>query len=378
MNRDDTSWNMDCLNVISVLTMSQDAKKLKKLARRFGLVEKGSEPDTVQVLQMLHEACHRNHEMAKSLGKELDNRFRSTVLRVRSLPVTEIEKIETAWPMPLLWATLTDRREEVRLYGRYLLHGTLWNALRKAADASRDSVPDLLAEIASSKDKIRTQATELTALKTDLRKKEAEAAGLRRMIEKLEEQKRGTEQATPGQGRISRESRKLRHALLKQRERASGNLEIMTQQGGLSPDEVSLKPEENASDCILSCPCEGQAGVHGCGEHCSNGGDCCRCPLEGLRIAVVGGLERMLPAYRKVVGNLGAELLFHDGEVKNGSFKLRGVVCGADIVVFITSVNSHGALKVVKAACKKNGKRFIALRETGAESLGRMLKAAAA
>jgi len=41
----------------------------------------------------------------------------------------------------------------------------------------------------------------------------------------------------------------------------------------------------------------------------------------------------------------------------------ENIVSGADIVVFITTVNSHGALDVVKAVCKKNGKKFIARRK---------------
>jgi len=115
------------------------------------------------------------------------------------------------------------------------------------------------------------------------------------------------------------------------------------------------------------------------GHCCGRGTDRCKdCPLFGLRVAVVGGIGRMLPDYREVVRHLGAELLYHDGHMKSGSYKLKNVVCGADIVVFITSVNSHGALSVLKAVCKKKGKKFIALRETGCESLDRTLRNCAA
>ncbi|MFP5212933.1 MAG: DUF2325 domain-containing protein [Acidobacteriota bacterium] len=107
-------------------------------------------------------------------------------------------------------------------------------------------------------------------------------------------------------------------------------------------------------------------------------GGCEICPLAGLKVAVIGGLERMLPAYRGVVQQLGAELLFHDGHVRKGAYKLKSLVCGADIVVFITSVNSHGALKIVKAVCKQSGKVFLPIRETGTESLERVLRANAA
>ena len=82
----------------------------------------------------------------------------------------------------------------------------------------------------------------------------------------------------------------------------------------------------------------------------------------------------MQPVYRAILGELGAEPLFHDGKLGKGCHRLRSMICGADIVVFITSINSHGALQVVKGICKKSGKTFIALKETGAESLARTLK----
>ena len=117
----------------------------------------------------------------------------------------------------------------------------------------------------------------------------------------------------------------------------------------------------------------------GAGPCCMEGKEFCkRCPLAGLRVAVVGGICRMLPEYREVVKQLGGELIYHDGHMKSGSYKLKNAVCGADIVVFITSVNSHGALAVLKTVCKKRRKRFIAMKETGCESLDKVLRNCAA
>jgi hypothetical protein len=83
----------------------------------------------------------------------------------------------------------------------------------------------------------------------------------------------------------------------------------------------------------------------------------------------------MLPMYRQVVRKLGAEFTSHTGKVGKGSCKLKSVVWGADVVVFITSIKSHGALKVAKNTCRRNGKRFLPLRETGVENLERVLRA---
>ena len=48
---------------------------------------------------------------------------------------------------------------------------------------------------------------------------------------------------------------------------------------------------------------------------------------------------------------------------------LRNIVCGSDIVVFITSVNSHNAMWTVKAECRKSGNKFTVLKQTSPVAL---------
>lgn len=94
------------------------------------------------------------------------------------------------------------------------------------------------------------------------------------------------------------------------------------------------------------------------------------CPLENLKVALIGGLDRLETRYRKAFSSLGAELYFHPGHCAGcGSNRLRSAANSADIVIFITTVNSHNALQVVKGLCKKSGKRFIVVRETGPERI---------
>lgn len=362
MSESHPPWNSDCLNVIALLAMSQEGKKLRRLARRFGLFGTGAEPGPAELLRGLHEVCHRDPEFAKLIEKDLDGRFCSTVARVRSLPPEEVGKMEMHWPVPLLWATMTDSREEVRLHGRRLLHGVFWNTLRRPSAA--DGNGNTREAVKSLEEKIRTMAIENAGLQRDREKRETEILELRRQLRDAN-LRRETGRAAQGNGRGSRESRKLEHELRKERERVKALSQIMEAAG------LFLPAGETAVCDPATCPC-----MH---EQPDSRMDICDdCPLAGLRVAVVGGPGRMLPAYRKVVRDLGAEFLFHDGGVRNGSCRLKGIVDGADIVVFITSVNSHGALGVVKTACRKRGSRFIALRETGAESLVRTLKAAAA
>ena len=112
-----------------------------------------------------------------------------------------------------------------------------------------------------------------------------------------------------------------------------------------------------------------------CGADGKAASACADCPLLGTRIAVIGGLKRMEEMYRASVDRLGGECLCHDGGLKGGRRRLRQMVAKADLVLFLTSVNSHAALSTVKKECKKCKKPFCALRQTGSGSLEKVLRA---
>ncbi len=113
----------------------------------------------------------------------------------------------------------------------------------------------------------------------------------------------------------------------------------------------------NRFDVSKNCPC----------------GDNKNCPLKDLKIALIGGLDRLENRYRSAFCELGAEAVhFHPGHCAGaGAGRLRKVADCADIVVYITSINSHNALQVVKAQCRKSGKRFIVVRQTGPSRVSR-------
>ena len=101
---------------------------------------------------------------------------------------------------------------------------------------------------------------------------------------------------------------------------------------------------------------------------------CEHCPLQGRKVIIIGGLDRLEPGYRQTVSRLGGECEFHTGKLRNGNRRLKQRVANADLVVFITSINSHAALNAVKKECKRCSKPFCALRQTGCGSLEETLK----
>lgn len=87
------------------------------------------------------------------------------------------------------------------------------------------------------------------------------------------------------------------------------------------------------------------------------GGDCDpRCPSYDLckkRVLIVGGIERMEKAYRKLVEERGGIFEYHAGHMKSGGKGLENSVQRADLVLCPVNCNSHGACLKVKSLGKK-------------------------
>jgi hypothetical protein len=102
MSRYRWQWHEDSLNVAMVLALSQGPNRLRRLARQHGAFEDGQRRDLCEVFQRLGEITQGGGELPKEIGKDLDARFRSTLLRVRSLDGEEVKKLEMKWPVPLM------------------------------------------------------------------------------------------------------------------------------------------------------------------------------------------------------------------------------------------------------------------------------------
>jgi hypothetical protein len=87
--------------------------------------------------------------------------------------------------------------------------------------------------------------------------------------------------------------------------------------------------------------------------------------LKGLQIAVIGGLTRLKERYREALEQQGCTFFYHDGVCKGGTGRIRHIAAAADIVVFITTVNSHNALEAVRTACRKSSKNIVITDRTG-------------
>lgn len=385
-------WHADCLGAVAVLGLGFNKKQQQRLAAKFHLAGGGEgDPDPVRIFLELHEACHSHEPLVREINKELRKRFGETVKRVRNSSPEEMTEHRTDLPLPFIWAALSDSREEVRLEGRRRLHGLL---LRMLASHSREE----------QKEKDTRETLERLMEENQRLHKAAEA--LQAEVQRLRTAPREPAVSSPREAsmggnrgvgfssqsvcrRQQREMRKLAHALHQEQEKTAAleeQLRRVSQEkascgnAGLPCKDPGETLREENGCCARSCaaaesptPKRGTLVCRGVGEFMGAGDrpDCC--PLQRMKIAILGGTEKTLPEYRCMVQELGGECLYHDGCTGNGVDRLRRILGRADVVVCITSINSHGAMKMAKSFCKRKGKRFLVTRETGTCSLREML-----
>jgi hypothetical protein len=216
-----------------------------------------------------------------------------------------------------------------------------------------------------------------STLKKQLQEKDAEILKLKKKLAEYSQELAELRQQPLREAALKREAKKLAYELeqantkIAEHEKTiESNIQVKDEKQSVVPNAwpdkennpqagnvfTLLRPEDAKGDCI----------------HCTERKKC-PCPLEGMRVAVIGGLDRLEPEYRKTIHDLGADFIFHNGNCANGQHVLKNVVCKANIILFITSINSHGALKVVKATCKKTGKQFNVVRHPSAGSIYKTL-----
>ena len=352
-------WYQDCLGVTTILAGCLTSKELIKQGRRIDLWRKGPPAEIAQVYRDVHEACHSRPDLRKNITKQIRSRSAGLIRKVGSAEVNEIKAMAefTARPTHLLFACLSDPREEVRSYGHNLNHSLLWEAIKETFVLNGDLPEKERNEVLQKR--LQNLAKENLSLK---RRLDAADKKLKLMKKKKTSP---PPKSTPPTGNLGqqREIRKLCYEVARLKEELAGLREV---------EDRTASPPTSPRIILHRAEVSPQPDCDRCREEVS----CVDCPLEGRRVAVIGGLDRMEAIYRKVVEGLGAEFEFHCGRVKDGCQTVQGLINRSDIVIFITTVNSHAALKVTKTICKKKYKKFIALRERGAGSLERTLRAA--
>ena len=88
----------------------------------------------------------------------------------------------------------------------------------------------------------------------------------------------------------------------------------------------------------------------------------------------VGGRDCQVAHLRQIAGNFDAELIHHDGGLREAVSRIDTLLPSVDCVFCPIDCISHDACLRVKSGCKKFGKTFIPLRNGSKSSLERALQ----
>ncbi len=85
-----------------------------------------------------------------------------------------------------------------------------------------------------------------------------------------------------------------------------------------------------------------------------------------MRIAIIGGVERAEQHYERVAREHGHEVDFNPGHIGGrGTHGIAQAIDKADVVIVVTDVNSHGAVRFARAHMRSRGRSPILMRGIG-------------
>ena len=373
--------SLDCIAMCAVLGLALDSKQIARLCRKHGLHTGEEDVDTSYGFYLLHRACHQEGGVvSKRFTKLLNERFSGIVRVVKQTDAgneEQIVKTVETWtdkcPGGLVWALLMDPRERMQQHGVYLIHKISYAAFRDARTACAETDTDALtaaqAELQQSREQLAQQQAETQRLRQRLAEAEQSASSLEAVRAQQERRISELEETPTREAQLRRRIRKLEHELAQRCQEPCHCSEKAESEPNTNDEARAVAAEDIAGNCPYSDA--ESLGEQSCGKGKAG---CQPCLLDDLRVAIIGGLDRLEPHYRKVVENLGAQFFFHNGNCHAGCQVLRSVVCQADVIMFITRLNSHSALRVVRGLCRKTGKRFTAVRETSPQAIAAALQ----
>ncbi len=374
----------DCVTLTMIMAMTMNPKDMRKMCIKhyLNLSKSGLHPG--YELWGLHHASHDpDRSVAKDLRRYFRHRFLTAPSRVRSLVPEDLARSieDSQWPAPVLWAASTDPRSEMRKEAQILTHSIIWrliencNQLKLGLSALDHDITQKKEGLKAAGERrfysrVNTPETPIrSTFKKQIQEKDAEILGLKKKLAEYSQELTKLRQRPFREAGLRRTVKKLTYELEKANKKISEHERVIESYMNKKKSIVqNTRPDQAGNVFSLVRPEDALGDCHHCTEQKR-----CRCPLEGMRVAVIGGLDRLEPEYRKTVRDLGADFIFHNGDCSNGRHVLKNVVCKSDIILFITSINSHEALKAVKATCKKTGKQFNVVRNPSARSVCKAL-----
>jgi hypothetical protein len=94
-----------------------------------------------------------------------------------------------------------------------------------------------------------------------------------------------------------------------------------------------------------------------------------------MRVGIIGGKEISQTRYAEVAQAADSQVEFHDGHMAGrGSEALATLVSRCDVIVIVTQINSHAAVRMAQKYCRKRGRRVLIVRRFGLHSFASIVQ----
>ncbi|HEC56811.1 MAG TPA: DUF2325 domain-containing protein [Candidatus Syntrophoarchaeum butanivorans] len=370
-------WDIQPALLCTILGMTMESDATRKILKRFRIEMKGDASSFSMHQELLRQSLEEN-KLAEFLEKKLDKRFRPYERRIDAIgrdrileTIEDGRGIEGVPLTALIWYLLRSSGEgsfdvELRLFKAMHMIG---HRMMRLYDVLSADLPDG-SLVEDELWKLKSRVESLTEVNERL---ERNLARLRRKYDAIQHE---FEALKAEKIRIQRElererglSANLRNRLTEiERNNSLDQLERLRQENSLLLDEVKRLREElrevSDKERIPEVrPVEVKK------KHT----DDLPVNLEGVKVALIGGVEGLVPHYREVAESFGCKLCYHGGHCREKD-EIERIVEGVDVVFCPVDINSHNASRYAKKACKKRGKPCYFLKSSGLSSLKRGLE----
>ena len=396
-------WEFQGFIICRLLGLAFDENQLTKILKKVK-TKGGQEPSTsAEMHGALVRTCTRQNEVSKYVEKMLEKQFEPYGNLVQGIDPKDICRfieggrvtngLKNVPLSALIWFAVRNQHEEIQE-----LEVEVFNALHMQEHQSLRFYDALSRELPDGK-----AENVLGELRQALRSKEELQKRYVRSEQKREQSKLEMEAVEKDKSHLAlalAEQKQLNDILKKDLEKLGGQsafdkIERLKKETDLLNQEIRALTEEmlrwesyKATAIIeepatrvichsdlhplslrtsLPSPFTGESQGEGLDKEQND-----RLSLEGIKVALVGGLQSLAPHYRQMVESLGGVFCDYYEECR-GRKEAEDLVSSADVVFCPIDINSHGACRNIKRVCKLTGKPCCFLRSSGLSMFGREL-----
>lgn len=371
-------WEIKPSTICKMLGTALDTKDVNKLARKFHITNgNNSVDDELAFHSALVEFCQSNNEISRQTDKILRRRYEAYASKLSEMDAESVLKTLRQSPesfnVPLwavLWSVATSEegeKYEPALFGfvHLLEHRLVRQYWKELAGAEKRELT------------AKQKTEEFRELKKQLLEARREIELLRKSNLRIE-QKLLASQRQP-QGSVSSDEQSSGSpcsCVCKNKQKIVALKQMLEEERSRSrafQNEIALF--RNEIDGLMA-----EFAIFSRNRDKSECGDSeSACPignfLNGMSVAMVGGIESLEKHYRQLIESMGGSFNRHDGYCRGGQDSLEEVISQADFVVCPVEVNSHNAARFTKKICKAKGIPCCFVKSASLASLKRTVEA---